>query len=355
MEIKHIDKEKNELFYEKNAKEYIFGSIDADMAKLRNRFLSYISNGAYILDAGCGSGRDTVAFLNEGYKVHSIDGSKAMCEMASEYIGKEVEHLKFEDMKFLNKFDAIWACASLLHTDKDELPFIIRKMWRALKQNGVIYASFKLGEGVSQKGNRTFTDMTVEAAKDLFSKSRFRVLYCEQSLSTMPGREDEHWVNVIAERMDIENILVDTLQKKDLKISFSESCTGGLIAATLVNVSGSSNVFDCSFVTYANEAKEKLLGVSHDTLEKYGAVSEQTAYEMAEGCIKVSGADIAVVTTGIAGPGGGTKDKPVGLVYIGCSYQGKTFVERFDFSGDRIRVRKRAVEEAMKLALETIE
>ncbi len=151
--------------------------------------------------------------------------------------------------------------------------------------------------------------------------------------------------------MEKEEILVKKLTNKKYTISTVESCTGGLLSGTIVNVSGASNVFSCGFVTYANEAKERLVRVKHETLEKYGAVSEETAKEMAEGCCMEANADIALSTTGIAGPGGGTPDKPVGLVYIGCSYHGKTKVERHIFQGNREEVRRQTVSAAIQLAI----
>ena len=115
----------------------------------------------------------------------------------------------------------------------------------------------------------------------------------------------------------LEYRLVELLNEKHLKVATAESCTGGLVSERITRVSGSSAVFDCGVCSYANEIKEKLLGVQHDTLSVLGAVSAATAIQMAEGVKKLSGADIAVSTTGIAGPTGGTEQKPVGLVFLG--------------------------------------
>ena len=124
----------------------------------------------------------------------------------------------------------------------------------------------------------------------------------------------------------MEEELVEILTKKQYKITTAESCTGGLVAATIVNVSGASEVFQAGFVTYANEAKEKELGVKSETLQTYGAVSEKTAKEMAIGCAAHAKAQVGISTTGIAGPGGGTAEKPVGLVYIGCAVRSNVYV-----------------------------
>lgn len=152
----------------------------------------------------------------------------------------------------------------------------------------------------------------------------------------------------------MEEELVEILTKKQYRITTAESCTGGLVAATIVNVSGASEVFQAGFVTYANEAKEKELGVKSETLQTYGAVSEKTAKEMAIGCAAHAKAQVGISTTGIAGPGGGTAEKPVGLVYIGCAVRSNVYVEKNVFSGDRQQVRRQAADRAIGFALECI-
>ena len=152
----------------------------------------------------------------------------------------------------------------------------------------------------------------------------------------------------------MEEELVEILTKKQYKITTAESCTGGLVAATIVNVSGASEVFQAGFVTYANEAKEKELGVKSETLQTYGAVSEKTAKEMAIGCAAHAKAQVGISTTGIAGPGGGTAEKPVGLVYIGCAVSFYVYLEINVFSGDRQQVRRQAADRAIGFALECI-
>lgn len=139
------------------------------------------------------------------------------------------------------------------------------------------------------------------------------------------------------------------LAKKKLRVTTAESCTGGLIAGTLVNVPGISAWFEEGYVTYSNGAKERLLGVPHAVLEAHGAVSEETAKAMAEGAARAAHADAAIISTGIAGPDGGTKEKPVGLVYIGCYCRGKTRVEKHLFQGDRGAVRGQSVQAALLL------
>ena len=143
--------------------------------------------------------------------------------------------------------------------------------------------------------------------------------------------------------------LIDELRSRELTVATAESCTGGMLAAALTDVPGSSDVFGWGLVTYSNEAKAQMLGVSRDTLAEFGAVSPQTATEMVAGLLRISGADSALATTGIAGPGGGSAEKPVGLVYIACGDGNNPEVKRCLFSGERDAVRRQTVAEALSL------
>ena len=155
--------------------------------------------------------------------------------------------------------------------------------------------------------------------------------------------------------MALEEQLVDKLLEKNYKISFAESCTGGLCCGTLVNVTNASKVLDMSFVTYSNESKMKLIGVKADTILANGVVSEDVAYEMAEGAAATAGSEIGVGITGVAGPGGNTNKKPVGMVCFGFSVNGKTttFTKQFGEIG-RNQVRKSSVEFVFQTLIEMI-
>ncbi len=153
----------------------------------------------------------------------------------------------------------------------------------------------------------------------------------------------------------IEENLVRILFERALKITTAESCTGGMIASTLVNVAGVSDVFESGYITYSEEAKMHVLGVKQETLDKYTVYSEEVAREMAEGAARAAGADAALSVTGIAGPDGGTPDFPVGLCYIGCYYDGETVVERHVFEGDRQQIRTAITEAAIRLAIKVME
>ncbi len=146
-------------------------------------------------------------------------------------------------------------------------------------------------------------------------------------------------------------LLLDKLREKGLKIATAESCTGGMIAAAITDIAGSSEVFERGYVTYSNQAKTEELGVAKEMIEKYGAVSAITAEHMARGALKNSKADVAVAVTGIAGPGGGTPEKPVGLVFIAVAYKGACKVTKNQLSGSRADIRREAVTRAVNQTL----
>lgn len=153
----------------------------------------------------------------------------------------------------------------------------------------------------------------------------------------------------------LEERLGERLRERGATLATAESCSGGLIAHRITNVSGSSSYFLGGVVSYSNEAKTAFLGVSGDTLRASGAVSEPVAQQMAEGARVRFGADYAVACTGIAGPTGGSPDKPVGLVYIGVAGPHGACVERHQFEGNRESVKRQTADEAMRLVLETIQ
>ena len=179
---------------------------------------------------------------------------------------------------------------------------------------------------------------TEEAAKDLI-----------KPVSKEIKRRFGKYIYSTKEKITLEVSVVDLLEKNELTISTAESCTGGLLAGRLINVPGVSDVYKEGFITYTNKAKRKTLGVNKSTLKKYGAVSEQTAKEMAVGAALAADTDISISVTGIAGPDGGTNEKPVGLVYVGVCIKDIVHVEEFRFSGDRANVREQTVISALGL------
>lgn len=147
----------------------------------------------------------------------------------------------------------------------------------------------------------------------------------------------------------LENVVSEMICNKNLSISTAESCTGGMVAASLISYPGISEVYKEGAITYSNESKMKRLGVKKETLDKYGAVSEQTAREMAVGIAKEANTELSIATTGIAGPGGGTDEKPVGLVYIGVFVKGNVIVKRLNLTGNREKIRRRATMNALNV------
>lgn len=187
-------------YYDKNADIFYQSSVECDMSEWRNRFLKHIPAGGRILDAGCGSGRDSKAFIKEGFSVVAFDASREMCKKAEELLGQEVWQIRFDEMSFDEEFDGVWACASLLHASEKELPEVLSKIHKALKDNGAFYASFKYGEGETQRGERAFIDFTDESIKPFLEEKGFEIIDSAISIDVRPGRENEKWTNVLAKK-----------------------------------------------------------------------------------------------------------------------------------------------------------
>lgn len=185
-------------YYNKNVQSFIDGTVSVDFTRIQNIFLELLPKDARILDFGCGSGRDTKYFLDCGYQVDAIDGSMELCRAASEYTGIHVKQMLFQELTEVEKYDGIWACASILHVKKAELPDIIRKMSLTTKENGIIYVSFKYGDYEGERNGRYFTDMTEISMKELLAA--FPELVVEKQWVTddvRAGRGDERWLNMI--------------------------------------------------------------------------------------------------------------------------------------------------------------
>lgn len=153
---------------------------------------------------------------------------------------------------------------------------------------------------------------------------------------------------------NIEEQVYELLKLHNITLTTAESATGGMIASTLINVPGISEFFQEGYVTYSNDAKVKMIGVDGSLIDTFGVVSKEVAENMAISAAKTAGTDAALSVTGVAGPDGGTKDSPVGTMYIGCYLKGKTVVEHHLFIGDRLTVRKAAANRALELLVEQI-
>lgn len=185
-------------YYDQNAKIFIDDTVDVDFTKIQNMFLESLPSNAYILDLGCGSGRDTKYFLKRGYRVDAIDGSKELCKAASKYTGIDVKNMLFQELDEIEKYDGIWACASLLHVKREELTDIFEKIYMATKANGIIYVSFKYGDFEGERNGRYFTDMTEQRMAEL--SENIPALKVEKQWLTgdvRADRADERWLNLI--------------------------------------------------------------------------------------------------------------------------------------------------------------
>lgn len=201
-------------YYDKHAAQFCRETKEADMGACRKRFTDLLeqrfslADGAgfgrdslHILDAGCGSGRDVKAFLDAGYRVTALDASKEMCREAGQFLKQDVICARFEELEWEQEFDGIWACASLLHVPYAQIPDVLKRLWNALKQNGVFYASFKYGTGRRREHGRVFYDYTETALEGLMA-AQFSIEQMFVTRDVRKGREDERWINVLAEKKE---------------------------------------------------------------------------------------------------------------------------------------------------------
>lgn len=188
-------------YYNENAKTYSSSTVSVDMQELYNLVLPYLKPQARILDLGCGSGRDARYFREMGYDVLAVDPSQAMCEIAKTNSGVEVVRLSAEEMEYTERFDLIWACASLLHVCSEEMPKVWNKIHKALIKGGIVFASVKKGEFEGLRGGRWFCDYTLDKLnKTGFQDTGLVIIYSGESLDKRPGRETEVWLNVILQK-----------------------------------------------------------------------------------------------------------------------------------------------------------
>ena len=188
-------------YYNLNAKKFIENTQTADLHLTQDKFLQLLPESASILDFGCGSGRDTKYFLEKGYQVVATDGSAELCRLASSFTGIKVKEMLFQELDEIGVYDGIWACSSILHLPKQELLPVIRKMCIALKDNGVIYTSFKYSNFEGERNGRYFTDFTEDTFRE-FIKVIPELMIEDQwiTLDVRPGRGEEKWLNLILQK-----------------------------------------------------------------------------------------------------------------------------------------------------------
>lgn len=199
-----MEKKYNTLeYYNKNAKTYCEQTLVGNVQENYDRFLKHLNKNAYILDFGCGSGRDSKYFLDNGYKVKAIDGSEKMCKLSSKYINQEVKCMKFEELNDIEIYDGIWANSSILHVEKENLIDIFTKMINSLKVNGIIYASFKIGTGYEIKDGKYYNYLTKDEMVEILNKIDKKVKlidYFETYPSTKRISKNTIWANFIIKK-----------------------------------------------------------------------------------------------------------------------------------------------------------
>lgn len=187
-----------EQYYNEHAAAFINDTLEIDMTALYAPFLEYIPTGGHILDAGCGSGRDSRAFLQRGYLVTACDAAESMVVAATAILGQPVLQLRFQELSFEQIFDGVWCCASLLHVPQHEMDDVLNRIARALNPGGILYASFKYGEGEEKRNGRYFTNYTEQT----WSRQRMHHLDLEHlcvwtTADVRSGHTDERWLNVL--------------------------------------------------------------------------------------------------------------------------------------------------------------
>lgn len=316
IEDETVKNEIRELFERKGAKEI----------PKNNWKQAFVPEGAKILHNGNGTAPGLIVEEGKNIVILLPGPPRELCPM---FADKVVPYLRSkQDSVFVSKMVKI--CGVGESRVAEEIKDLIEK-----QNNPTIATYAKTGE----------VHIRVTASGEDESQAKKLV---KPVVKELKSRFGDH-IYTTDEAINLEDCVVKLLTKHELTMVTAESCTGGLIASAIVNVPGASEVLKESFVTYSNKAKRKYLDVSKSTLKKYTEYSEKCAKEMARGAALVNDSDVSVAVTGIAGPGGGTEDKPVGLVYISCYVKGKTVVKEYHFHGTRTMIREQSVIHALDL------
>lgn len=196
-------------YYNTNAKAFIDRTVDIALTEIYKKFLDYIPAGGSmlsgevrILDAGCGSGRDTKYFIEQGYEIVAFDASSEVVKFATKFTGQEVLQLKFKEIEFENEFDAVWACASLLHVERSSIDSVLTKYANALVLGGILYVSLKLGDGDAIIDGRHFTFFSEDQLADMFANhAQFELLELWTTSDRQVARNEFEWLHAIAKRV----------------------------------------------------------------------------------------------------------------------------------------------------------
>lgn len=189
-------------YYNSKAKDFVTDTVAVAFTEMQDTFLEYIPKGGRILDFGCGSGRDTKYFISKGYDVDATDGSEELCKIASEYTGIKIKQMLFEELDEVELYDGVWACASILHVEKKQLPEILKKIATATKKGGVVYTSFKYGEFEGIRNGRFFTYLTEESFGEILrSVSDLAIEKLWISADVRAERGEERWLNIVLRKL----------------------------------------------------------------------------------------------------------------------------------------------------------
>ncbi|MGP7735435.1 class I SAM-dependent methyltransferase [Oceanimonas smirnovii] len=187
-------------YYQQQADAFFAATVSVDMTSLYDRFLPHVAEGGHIVDAGCGSGRDSRHFAGLGYRVTAFDASPALVQKARDYTGLPVACHEFLSLSCQPPADAIWACASLLHVPENELAGVLAHLAAQLKTGGVLYCSFKYGRGEVERNGRRFTDMNEQGLAQLLEALPLAITESWQTADLRPGREQETWLNALLKK-----------------------------------------------------------------------------------------------------------------------------------------------------------
>lgn len=192
-------------YYNKYANLYFESTVDLDMGEIQEKFMEHLPECGEILDLGCGSGRDSLTFIENGFDITALDGSEELCELASIHIGQDVLMMDFNQLDFHEVFDGIWACASLLHIPSEELEDIFKKVILGLKSGGILYMSFKYGDFAGFRNGRYFNDFKTKTMKDFINKfEELDIIDIWKSEDIKGDLGDDMWLNVLVKKQNLE-------------------------------------------------------------------------------------------------------------------------------------------------------
>ena len=198
-----MDNRRTIEYYNNNADLFLNNTVDVEFSGIQEWFLSQLQPGSLILDFGCGTGRDSYYFLKKGYRVEACDGSEMMVRIATQVTGISVKHMLFSELNEIERYDGIFACASILHVPSSELPVILKKMKRAVKRKGILYLSFKYGTFEGFRNGRYFTDLTERGLEKLIRDvDGLEIINTKITSDVRTERQNEKWLNVLLRRSD---------------------------------------------------------------------------------------------------------------------------------------------------------